>query len=39
MEQFIPFLKTSRLKILLREAKVAEMLKGRKISGCFMLGI
>lgn len=39
MEQFIAFLKGWRLKIFIREAKVAEMLKGRRIAGCFMLGI
>lgn len=39
MEQFIAFLKGWRLVIFLREAKVAEMLKGRRTAGCFVLGI
>ena len=39
MEQFIAFLKGWRLKIFLREAKVPEMLKGRRIAGRFMLCI
>lgn len=38
MERFTAFLKGWRLKTFLREAKVAEMLKGR-IAGSFMLGI
>lgn len=38
MEQFIAFLKGWRLEIFVREAKVAEMLKGRRIAEHFMLG-